>query len=231
MRAVPRAPLLRFDMGFELRPGLHFCETTSGFIFLDLEKDRYFRLPARLENRFRDLLDDPLSVGSAVPSLVEAGVLRPATFRQSLSRPRLIAAISPHNALGVAAPGGFEVARAAASDIWVAQQLRMGRLAALIASYERSKAGRVLSTPADDDGPVRVVRAFERAKLVRSPANRCLSRSLAMARRLAGLRCNALLVIGVRAQPFTAHSWVQSGDFVLNDTPDEVSRYTPIFFA
>ena len=67
MRAVPRAPLLRFDMGFELRPGLHFCETTSGFIFLDLEKDRYFRLPARLENRFRDLLDEPLSVGSSPP--------------------------------------------------------------------------------------------------------------------------------------------------------------------
>ncbi len=51
------------------------------------------------------------------------------------------------------------------------------------------------------------------------------------ANRLTGLRCDALLVIGVRAQPFTAHSWVQSGNFVLNDTPDEVARYTPIYFA
>jgi len=218
-------------MGFALRPGLHFCEAASTFIFLDLEKDRYFRLPARLEDHFRKLVDDPLSAGSAAPPLIDAGVLRPATFRQSLSRPRLIAATSGPDALGARGQGGFEVARALASDIGMSQQLRLGRLAALIASYERSKIGRTLSTPLEDDGPVRVVRAYERAKLLRSSANRCLSRSLAMARRLACLRCDALLVIGVRAQPFAAHAWVQSGDIVLNETPDEVSRSTPIFFA
>ena len=80
-------------------------------------------------------------------------------------------------------------------------------------------------------GPARVARAYERAKLFRASANRCLPRSLAMARRLASLRCDALLVIGVRAQPFAAHAWVQSGDIVLNETPDEVARYTPIYFA
>ncbi len=218
-------------MGFALRPGLHFCEAASSFIFLDLKKDRYFRLPARLEDHFRNLVDDPLSAGSAAPPLIEAGVLRPAIFRQSLSRPRLVAGASGLDALGAGRPGGFEVARALASDIGVSQQLRLGRLAALIASYENSKVGRTLATPLKDEGPIRVVRAYESAKLFRASANRCLSRSLAMARRLAGLRCDALLVIGVRAQPFAAHAWVQSGDIVLNETPDEVSRYTPIFFA
>jgi hypothetical protein len=218
-------------MGFALRPGLHFCEAASAFIFLDLEKDRYFRLPARLEDHFRKLVDDPLSAGSAAAPLIEAGVLRPAIFRQSLSRPRLVAATTGLDTLGAGGTGGFEVTRALASDINVSQQLRLGRLAALIASYENSKVGRTLATPIKDDGPVRVVRAYETAKLFRASANRCLSRSLAMARRLAGLRCDALLVIGVRAQPFAAHAWVQSGDIVLNETPDEVSRYTPIFFA
>ena len=218
-------------MGFALRPGLHFCEAPSGFVFLDLTKDRYFRLPARLENDFRNLVENPLSAGAAGAALVEAGVLRPAIFRQSLSRARLIVGTSGPDALGGEVQGGFEMARAAASDLWLSQQLRLGRLAALIASYERSKVARTLSTALTDEGPVRVVRAYERAKLFRSPANHCLSRSLAMARRLAGLRCDALLVIGVRAQPFTAHSWVQSGGIVLNDTPDEVSRYTPIYFA
>jgi hypothetical protein len=218
-------------MGFALRPGLHFCEAASVFIFLDLKKDRYFRLPALLEDHFRNLVDHPLSAGSAAPPLIEAGVLRPAIFRQSLSRPRLIAGRSGLDALGAGGPGGFELARALASDIGVSQQLRLGRLAALIASYENSKVGRTLSTPLRGDGPVRVVRAYEQARLFRASANRCLSRSLAMARRLAGLRCDALLVIGVRAQPFAAHAWVQSGDFVLNETPDEVARYTPIFFA
>lgn len=218
-------------MSYRLRPGLHFCEAASSFIFLDLEQDRYFRLPARLENRFRDLVDDPMAAGSAAPPLVEAGLLRPATFRQSLSRPRLVAATSSGDALGLARPGGFEVAKAVASDIWISQHLRRRRLAALLARYERLKTGRTLSSVAKDERAIRVVRAYETAKLVRSPANRCLARSLAMARRLAGLRCEALLVIGVRALPFTAHSWVQSGDMVLNDTPDEVSRYTPIFFV
>ena len=218
-------------MGFVLRPGLHFCEAVSTFIFLDLKKDRYFRLPPRLEDHFRNLVDNPLSAGSTAPPLIEAGVLRPATFRQSLSRPRLIAGTSGLEALGAGRPGGFEVARALASDIGVSQQLRLGRLAALIASYENSKVGRTLATPLKDDGPVRVVRAYESAKLFRASANHCLSRSLAMARRLASLRCDALLVVGVRAQPFAAHAWMQSGDIVLNETPDEVARYTPIFFA
>ena len=218
-------------MGFVLRPRLHFCESASGFIFLDLKKDRYFRLPARLEDHFRNLVDDPLSAGSAAPPLIEAGVLRPAIFRQSLSRPRLIAGTSGLDALGSGGQDGFEVGRALASDICVSLQLRLGLLAALIASYENSKVGRTLTTSIKDDAPVRVVCAYESAKLFRASANHCLSRSLAMARRLAGLRCDALLVIGVRAQPFAAHAWVQSGDIVLNETPDEVSRYTPIFFV
>src|SRR3546814_567815 len=189
-------------MGFVLRPGLHFCEAASTFIFLDLKKDRYFRLPARLEDHFRNLVDDPLSAGSAAPALIEAGVLRSAIFRQSLSRPRLIAGTSGLEVIGAEGPGGFEVARALASDIGVSQQLRLGRLAALVASYENSKVGRTLATPLKDDGPVRVVRAYESAKLFRASANNCLSRSMAMSRRLASLRCDALPVVGVCAPPF-----------------------------
>src|SRR3546814_17503308 len=94
-------------MGFVLRPGLHFCEAASTFIFLDLKKDRYFRLPARLEDHFRNLVDDPLSAGSAAPALIEAGVLRSAIFRPSLSRPRLIAGTSGLEVIGAEGPGGF----------------------------------------------------------------------------------------------------------------------------
>ncbi len=66
---------------------------------------------------------------------------------------------------------------------------------------------------------------------MRSPANRCLSRSIALVQRLAQLGCAAHLVMAVRAAPFAAHSWVQVDDIVLNDTPEEVSRYSPIFLA
>lgn len=39
------------------------------------------------------------------------------------------------------------------------------------------------------------------------------------------------LVIGVRLVPFTTHTWVQEGSTVLNDSPEFVRQFTPIFFA
>lgn len=35
-------------------------------------------------------------------------------------------------------------------------------------------------------------------------------------------------VIGVKTLPFTAHSWVQTGRFVLNGNPGYVRGYVPI---
>lgn len=218
-------------MGYHLRPGLHFCEADSSYIFLDLDADRYFRLPPTIEDHFRNLVNDPLSACTAAPPLLEAGLLCASPFRQNLSRPRLLPATSTAITANLTGLNSLEVARALSSEIWISQRLRHGGLSALTASYLRAKVGRMLTTPVDHDGPSRIVRAYEVAKLFRTPANRCLSRSLAMARRLTSCRCNVLLVIGVRARPFTAHCWVQSGDTILNDTPDEVSRYTPIFFA
>lgn len=72
------------------------------------------------------------------------------------------------------------------------------------------------------------ISAFEHARLLRTAADRCLPRSIALALCLAsdGKRTN--LVIGVKLAPFGAHCWVQSGDEVLNDSVEEVLRYQPI---
>jgi hypothetical protein len=70
--------------------------------------------------------------------------------------------------------------------------------------------------------------AFERtARIVRSH-DQCLSRSLALARRLAALGLPADLVIGVRLRPFAAHCWVHAGEWLVNDRIDTVRTYTPI---
>jgi hypothetical protein len=39
------------------------------------------------------------------------------------------------------------------------------------------------------------------------------------------------LVVGVRLMPFTTHTWVQEGRAVLNDNPEYVGQFTPIFSA
>jgi hypothetical protein len=61
--------------------------------------------------------------------------------------------------------------------------------------------------------------------------DRCLNDSLTLIHFLA---CQGLFpqwVIGVRVRPFRAHSWVQSGSFVLNDLPERVRHYEPILIV
>jgi hypothetical protein len=59
--------------------------------------------------------------------------------------------------------------------------------------------------------------------------SRCLLDSLTLKRFLCSYGLNPTWVVGVRATPFLAHSWVQYGDRVLNDRPEKISNYTPIF--
>jgi len=58
--------------------------------------------------------------------------------------------------------------------------------------------------------------------------DRCLHDSLTLVRFLATKRLFPRWVIGVRARPFAAHSWVQSGPAVLNDVHEHARDYTPI---
>lgn len=58
--------------------------------------------------------------------------------------------------------------------------------------------------------------------------DRCLHDSLTLIRFLAGRNLFPRWVIGVRTRPFSAHSWVQSGELVLNDLAENVRRYQPI---
>jgi hypothetical protein len=61
--------------------------------------------------------------------------------------------------------------------------------------------------------------------------DRCLNDSLALVHFLACQGFFPQWVIGVRAHPFCAHSWVQSAGVVLNDVPEHVRSYRPIFIV
>jgi hypothetical protein len=58
--------------------------------------------------------------------------------------------------------------------------------------------------------------------------DRCLYDSLALIHFLGTQGLFPRWVIGVRTCPFEAHSWVQSGDVVLNDLAEHVRCYRPI---
>ena len=67
--------------------------------------------------------------------------------------------------------------------------------------------------------------------MLRTAADRCLPRSIALALRLARHGFAAQLVIGVRTNPFGAHSWTQHEGAVLNDSVEEVLRFKPILIV
>ena len=57
---------------------------------------------------------------------------------------------------------------------------------------------------------------------------RCLFDSLVLATFLTRQMIPCTFVIGVSTKPFLAHSWVQMGELVLNDTAEHVQMFTPI---
>jgi hypothetical protein len=56
----------------------------------------------------------------------------------------------------------------------------------------------------------------------------CLFDSLVLADFLTKKMIPCTFVIGVSTKPFLAHAWVQTGEFVLNDTAEHVQMFTPI---
>jgi len=57
----------------------------------------------------------------------------------------------------------------------------------------------------------------------------CLQDSLALRDWLGSRQASAAIVFGVKLDPFAAHCWVQSENTVLNDAPDKVREFTPVF--
>lgn len=213
-------------MGYELRPGLSFCDTGSQIIFLDLAQDRYFQLPPTLADAFRTFADPARYAETAIEDLLAAGIARPSAAPRRPEPARVPLAEITFEPHGHAT--ALKVGRALSSDMLISWQLRRGRLARLVASLREQRLARPLSQAIADLAPQVILSSYAAARLYRSPAGRCLSGSIALARHLSGIGCASTLVIGIRAEPFAAHSWVQVDRFVLNDMAEEVRRFTPI---
>jgi Transglutaminase-like superfamily len=86
------------------------------------------------------------------------------------------------------------------------------------------------SASALDVGRVRaLVAAFLHLRpLFFTVRNACLLDSLTLVNFLAGYGFFPQWIFGVETDPFYAHCWVQQGEFVFNDTPDYVRRFSPI---
>lgn len=194
------------------RDDLAWCKIEEHLIFLDIANDRYFRLP---DARNREALES-------------AGLVQ---RRQPPNMPEPTDWTLPAVACTQSGEGRLNLADVA-SAMWTQWRVER-RLSAHSFSSVMIDTHRALRMhcPKDVSASVaagRTIRAFELSRLVRTAADRCLPRSIALALSLARRQVRSQVVLGVKLAPFAAHCWVQTGNQVLNDSVEEVLRYRPI---
>ena len=213
--------------GYTLRDGLSFCRTEGQTIFLDLNVDRYFGLRPALDQAFGSLIDADRIDDRQSDALLEAGIIirspvsdRPApcphTHPSEARLPMEKTCVSP--AL---------VASALTRRLWWRARLRQLPFARNIRAIEQRKHS---ATPqaAPTDRLARLDQAYRRAAMILSARDQCLPNALSLASWLIALGIRPDLVLGVKLNPFQAHSWVEVDGIVIADDPDQIRPFTPI---
>lgn len=212
-------------MHHQLREGLSFCFVGDRAIFLDLPGDRYFCLSPDLEDSFRAWAASGGADEHAGASLVRHGLLASGS-----ARPVGACAARPETSLlerECSRPPPLLISAAFLHLVAAAAGLRFAGLAATIERFRLRKA-RVLAAAPDERLASDVAQAYEATALLTSSHDKCLWRSIGIARHLASLGLAPDLVLGVRLRPFHAHCWVQLGETVANDRVENVRTFTPI---
>jgi hypothetical protein len=232
------------EPSYRLADHVRACAVDDQVILLDLHRNKYLGIggTTQLATLARAISDWP----AGHPGASAAGDRDIASFVAPLVRQGMVAAgIQP-------APNGpvlCEPLQTMASEpapqqapfewrqlisLWVnaavtSHCLRHRTLAQIVEQVSRRKE-QVLSTHHPAEGALRAaVESYTRVRPFAFTAHdRCLHDSLTLIRFLTARQLFAHWVIGVRTNPFGAHSWVQSGHVVLNDLHENVRRYRPI---
>ncbi|MCA1196499.1 lasso peptide biosynthesis B2 protein [Sphingomonas sp. R647] len=210
-----------------LLPHLTACLAGEAVILLDLRADRYFRVSARLAPHVRDWFAQG---GGAAPAIIAAFLVRSrlverSDLRQLSARaaPVSIPNAVPHQELAHALPR-LGAARLAGEVIGTWLALRTRRLETLLGAHRAQRS----ALPAGPALAPAMLAAYHRARRLVPIAKNCLLDSLALDRWLGDTAPPRKIVVGVTAEPFLAHCWLQTDGLLLNDHPDHVRRYAPI---
>jgi hypothetical protein len=228
---------------------VEWCRTDDAVILLDLKNGRYFGLgrserealeelvfdwAKNEENRPPTSRTDRNSVGLPIAErLVERGLLT----RHEVQR-RVGASSVPMPAEGipfadVLAPPGVRTSHYAnllAAYGYACYQLRRRSLERIVKHVSGRRYKRSRNACEGLRGQlIYYSRIFLHLRpLVFATRDHCLADSLTLIEFLAEYDLFPSWMVGVRTQPFGAHSWVQYGSLVLNDAPEKVRAYVPI---
>lgn len=219
------------------------CDTNDGLLFLDLRHNKYLGIGKEdrdaLSRAFNMSVEKSQPVDSQaspiVTSLSDAGIL--STFRreQPAEAP---STIEPHAAIGYEEVissteplDARDLLNFLIAFIRTRAELRFLSLERIV----RATADRKSASNCDSRGICDYVKlrrktvSFRRIRpLFYSSRNACLFDSLVLVHFLARYNLFPIWIVGVKARPFGAHSWVQEEALVLNDLPETVRAFTPI---
>lgn len=223
-----------------LQPDVFFTRSENVFIFLDLRRDRYFRLSEAQSRVFEDALngdDAPRSNRDALQELLNRlgreGIIRRRRPGDAPLAPcngirRDSSTLDYPNRL----PRQVRIQHVppflwALVTSWVLTLARP--LRANVAALRRRRARRrpPIGCRLDE-----ILTTFHTLTPVFfSTHDKCLFRSLVLVRYLDLFGVPAAWVYGVKFDPFLAHCWVQESGRVLNDHLERVSEFDPIMIV
>lgn len=209
-----------------MNKGMCYCAVGDRLVFLDIGRDQYFCLQdaaaARISEAVRSAGAEGAMETLRASAMVGGNLRGPLHFCHPVLLP-------DRSALDHGAK------RASVRDILQLlylilrsrHEIGAGRLATVLDRIEAIKSSRALRAIQEEElGAIgTLVRAVD---LIMRAHDNCLVRSLSIARLLGARGLSVDLVFGVKLEPFAAHCWVQSGDVLLNDRPDNVHSFTPI---
>jgi Transglutaminase-like superfamily len=222
------------------------CEFNDGAIILDLLSDTYLginapHLPglrARVQNwpdTTRDdreeRLSDTSNAGALIDDLIKRGILT--TSPTSRQPPPMAIPTMALTVVGSAGVRGrirlMHIAQFIIAFLVVALCLRRKRLPALIDWIRRRQFSiRCEHSIAREDAVTRLRSFLWLRTWFYTAQRRCLFDSLVLSVYLTRGMTPCTFVIAAATKPFLAHSWVQIGESVLNDTAERVQDFTPI---
>lgn len=233
---------------FWMPPHTRVCVTATGAVVLDLKRNRYFGLGYREARSLSTLatnwsaasttsgqslepmpLDDAARLAEA---LVKAGFLTPVAPTEA--GPSFTAIESNGTLTSVGHELSAEVrlhlnhiVAFLRACIWAKRAVDSRLLYSIACEVASNKAG--ASQTLDLERTIELVCAFRRLRPYAFAAkDQCLFHALALLKFLSYYNIFPTWVIAVRPTPWAAHSWLQSGSFVLDCNPEEICEYTPI---
>ncbi|MCL7714975.1 lasso peptide biosynthesis B2 protein [Stenotrophomonas mori] len=222
-------------MRLGLRHGLSYCVSDGIVIFLDVDLDRYFRLPPPLEQAFLAYADTGTAHVVTLQPLIDGGILSDASDALPLQEAPRIAAPSDSAIECITQQKRSAITLLPEVSIttwWMRRQLMNRPLKAVLetAAEHRRRCVRSVRSPRHraEEWLLETVQAFQRARRQVPVPTRCLLDSLTLTRVLACRGQDSRIVFGIAHAPFSAHCWVQVDGLVLNESVGTAMAHTPI---